>query len=463
VVLPATPAAIRLAEILEVLNAGDREAVLQYALENFTPGMLRPDADSIVDFLMMQYRTTGGYDIRRVLQSSEQQISVLVQSRHPDDRWARLVVGAEAQEPHRVQGLFTYGASAALVAESTGPVKPSEIPDRLAKLIDALTAAGDFSGTVCLSMDGTTVLSRAWGVADRQADIPNAPSTRFSIASLGKMFTAVATVQLVEAGRLRYDDRVSTYIPDWMAPGSETVTVEQLLTHTSGLGDYLEAAMRDSTGHYDTLADYKSIVRNDSPAFEPGSQFRYSNSGFLLLGVLIERITGEPWDHYVQNHVFEPAGMRRTSAYRSPDDASIATGYYRDAGGNWHRNDTLLVGRGTPAGGSASTSEDLVAFARALVDGRLVSRESLRRMTTARSDMGGTGMLYGYGFEVAHGQQPSMVYGHAGGFPGVSAFLEIHEGRGYVLAVLSNQSEGATEVANAWRDLLMRSSQSAGE
>ncbi len=125
---------------MELFNQGERDALTEYALQNFTPGMLQPNVDSIVGFLMQQFEMTQGYDLRRVLQSSEAQISVLVQSRQPADRWTRFVVGAEEEEPHRVQGLFTYAASAALATQSTEPVSAAELPEQFTSMLDARCA-----------------------------------------------------------------------------------------------------------------------------------------------------------------------------------------------------------------------------------------------------------------------------------------------------------------------------------
>lgn len=457
--LPNTPPAERLSEILEIFNAGDRGGLMDYALKHFTPGMLKPTPDSIVDFLMGQYESSGGYDIRRVLQSEDVQIMVLVQGRQEKDQWVRFLVGAEPEEPHRVQGLFTYRASAALAEEGDDPIKPEELLERFETMIDRLAKDGDFSGTVCLSKGGESLINGAWGFSNRENETPNEVETAFGIASLGKMFTAVAIAQLVEKGSLSFEDPIRKYIPDWVGPESKAITVEHLLTHRSGLGDYLGPAMEDRSRTYDQLEDYRHLALRDKPRFTPGDGVGYSNTGFLLLGALIQEVSGQRWDEYLAKQVFEPSGMKKTHAYRPLEDKAVAIGYYyddeRDA---WVPNTDLLVGRGTSAGGSASTSEDLVAFANALVRGDLVSPETLERMKTPRSELQGTGMLYGYGVTVSAGEAGERVFGHEGGFPGVSSLLEIYEEDGYVLAVLANQ-RSAQQIREAWRDMLRRSSE----
>lgn len=460
--LPDTPPARRLAEILDLINAGEREKIKAYAVAHFTEGMLKPDADSIVDFLMGQYEGIGGYDLRRIVQSADEQITALVQGRRKTDRWVRFVVGTEPEAPHRVQGLFLFPASSALAEQEEGPVSASELPERLAAMVDRIAAAGDFSGSVCLMQEGEVLLDRAWGLADREADTPNRTDTPFGIASLGKMFTAVAVAQLVEQGSLRYEDPIGPLIPDWIAPSSRRITIEQLLTHRSGLGDYLEVTMADRSRQYDALEDYRPIAAKDTSVFTPGTDFRYSNTGYLLLGAVIQKISGEPWDRYLEARVFEPAGMAHTDAYRPRlGEGFVAIGYLRDAEGRWRRNDDILSGRGTPAGGSVSTARDLAGFGSALLDGRLISAEALAELATPHADMKGVGVKYGYGFTISRSEPGKRIFGHAGGFPGVSAVFEVDEATGSVLAVLSNQSEAASSVADAWRDLLRRSRSSS--
>jgi CubicO group peptidase (beta-lactamase class C family) len=461
--LPDTPPAHRLTEVLELVNAGDRRALASYAGEHFAPSMLKPDADSILDFLMAQYEVNGGYDVRRVLQSSSTQISVLAQGRRATDRWMRVVVGADSLPPHRVTGIFLFRSSEALAADDDEPIPAGELPARLAETVDRIAATGRFSGTVCLARGDSALLLRAWGEADREAQVPNRPETRFNIASVGKMFTAVAVAQLVAAGRLRWEDPVARHIPDWLGPTSRSITVAQLLEHTSGLGDFLGRIAEDpARSRYRRLQDYRAIALADTPAFEPGTGFRYSNVGYLVLGALVESISGRPWDRYLAEEVFAPARMRSTSAYRPPTgERGVARGYVERPGGGWVPNDSLLAGLGSPAGGAVSTAADLAAFARALRHGRLIPPAMLDSLLVPRAAMEGTGLLYGRGFTIARGATASRMWGHAGGFPGASALLEVHEDGGWVLAVLSNTTDGAGIVGDAWRDLLGRGTPSA--
>jgi CubicO group peptidase (beta-lactamase class C family) len=454
---PDTQPSRRLRELLEVVNSGDRAALVEYAKTSFAPSMMKPD-DSILDFLHGQYQRDGGFEVRRIIESADHQITALVQGRTKPEVWLRYVVGTETSPPYRVLGVFTFHASAAMAEEGSGPIAEAELPARFLELVDRIAADGRFSGSVCLARDGKTLVRKAWGEADRDAHRMNTPATRFGIASVGKLFTAVGIAKLVEAGSLAYDDPVAKHIPEWLPPRGEGITIEHLLTHTSGLGDYLEIVVNDRSGRtYERLEDYRRFAIESEPSSSPGTTFRYSNTGFVLLGAIIEKVTGEPWEVWIQRNVLSAAGMSSTTAMRpAQPDSGIAIGYHPSDQGGWARTDTLMAGLGTPAGGGVSTAEDLARFASALARGRLVSKATLERMTTPRMAMTGTGMKYGYGIEIADGQRARRVYGHRGGFPGVGALVEIHEPDGYALAVLSNTTDGASVIADAWRDVLVR-------
>ena len=464
VALPATPPARRLNELLEVMRTGDRRALAEHASGAFAPSMMQPD-DSILDFLLGQAQTSGGFVVRRIVQSADRQITVLVQGRTKSDVWLRYVLGVEPEAPHRVNGIFTYRASEAMANDPDGPLLPGQLPARFTQLVDRIAAEGRFSGSVCLMLDGKVLVSKAWGEADREARTPNTDTTRFGIASVGKMFTAVAIAQLAESGKLAFDDRVAMYAPGWLPPGADSITIAHLLTHTSGLGDYLGTVVNDRTGRrFDDLEDYRDLAAGSNLEFRPGRGFRYSNTGYVVLGAILERITGEPWNTWIESHVLAAAGATHATA-RQPAvrDRAVATGYHPREDGGWGRTDSLKSGGGTPAGGGLATAADLARFATALLEGRLVSPAMLARMTEPRVAMAGTGKQYGYGIEVVSGREGRSVFGHEGGFPGIGASLEVYLPERYVLSVLSNTTGGAAPIADAWRDLLLRVAAQAAE
>jgi D-alanyl-D-alanine carboxypeptidase len=294
--------------------------------------------------------------------------------------------------------------------------------------------AGEFAGAVLVARHGKVLLEDAWGRADRKASVANTPATRFRIGSMNKMFTAVATLQLVEAHKLALDDPIGKYLPGY--PNKEVaakVTVRHLLTHTGGTGDIFGPEFDEHRLQLREHRDYLKLYGSRGLTQEPGARFEYSNYGFVLLGALIEQVTGGSYDDYVRDHVFRRAGMRSTGAL--PESVVVpdrAVGYLRpSSAGAWKPNTDTLPWRGTAAGGGYSTVGDLLRFAQALDSGRLISEATLAEATRPHQQQ------YGYGFDV-RGEGRLGSYGHGGGAPGMNGELRVFPELGYVMVSLSN-------------------------
>jgi D-alanyl-D-alanine carboxypeptidase len=309
--------------------------------------------------------------------------------------------------------------------------------DALAALRDHATErarADEFAGAVLVARHGKVLLQNAWGRADRKAGTANTPATRFRIGSMNKMFTAVATLQLVEAHKLALDDPIGQHLPDY--PNKQVaakVTVRHLLTHTGGTGDIFGPEFDQHRLQLREHRDYLKLYGRRGLNFEPGARFEYSNYGFVLLGALIEHVTGGSYDDYVGGHVFRRAGMRSTGAL--PESVEVpdrVVGYLRSSpGSDWVPNTDTLPWRGTAAGGGYSTVGDLLRFAQALDSGRLISKATLAEATRPHQQQ------YGYGFDV-QGQGSLRSYGHGGGAPGMNGELRVFPRLGYVVVSLSN-------------------------
>jgi D-alanyl-D-alanine carboxypeptidase len=294
--------------------------------------------------------------------------------------------------------------------------------------------ADEFAGAVLVARHGKVLLNGAWGRADRTAGTANTPATRFRIGSMNKMFTAVATLQLVEAHKLALDDPIGQHLPGY--PNKEVaakVTVRHLLTHTGGTGDIFGPEFDQHRLQLREHRDYLKLYGWRGLSFEPGSRFEYSNYGFVLLGALIEHVSGMSYFDYVDDHVFRPAGMRSTGSLpESVEVRNRAVGYMRSSpGGPWEPNTDTLPWRGTSAGGGYSTVGDLLRFAQALRSGKLISMATLAQATRPRQQH------YGYGFGM-QGQGRLGSYGHGGGAPGMNGELRVFPGLGYVVISLSN-------------------------
>ncbi|MFC6023528.1 serine hydrolase domain-containing protein [Plantactinospora solaniradicis] len=310
------------------------------------------------------------------------------------------------------------------------------------------SAEGRFTGAVLVARGPEVLFAEAYGSADRERGIPNRPSTRFRNGSLSKMFTAVAVGQLIQAGRVDPAAPVGTYLTDYPNRDVATkVTVHHLLTHTGGTGDIFEPEYLARRDQVRTVADFLAMFGARGPLFEPGAWFDYSNYGFLLLGAVIEQVSGQSYYDHVDEHVFGPAGMTRTGAL--PKEAAVpdlAVGYTGEGGADGPNTDTLAY-RGTPAGGGYTTVEDLWRFATALTGNGLLDAQHTTLLTTAKVNAGWSGRCVGYGF-LANTVYGIRSIGATGGAPGTSAKLTIYPDSGYVVAVLANVDPPAAEAVD---------------
>jgi CubicO group peptidase (beta-lactamase class C family) len=320
---------------------------------------------------------------------------------------------------------------------------------------EKLAGEGEFSGAVLVAKDDHVLFSHAYGLADRKRGTPNTLRTRFRIGSMNKMFTAVAILQLVHAGKLELTAPLGTYLPDYANRDVATkVTIHHLLTHTGGTGDIFGPDFDLHRTELRTLADYVQLYGKRGLEFKPGSRWSYSNYGFILLGRVIEKVTGQSYYDYVQQHIYQPAGMTRSGSL--PEDQAVAdrsTGYTKPPGATaWLPNTDTLPYRGTSAGGGYSTVEDLARFAHALLSHKLLSPDSTKLLITGKVKTGPPGARYAYGFEDARDADGNGWVGHGGGAPGMNGDLRIYPKSGYVIAVLANIDPPAAQRISEYLD-----------
>jgi D-alanyl-D-alanine carboxypeptidase len=259
------------------------------------------------------------------------------------------------------------------------------------------------------------------------------------------MFTAVAILQLAQAGKLRLDAPIGAYLKDYPnADFARTVTVHQLLTHTGGAGDIFGPAYFAKRLQVKTLQDYVTLYGARAPEFPPGTKWSYANYGFILLGRIIEEVSGQPYHDYVADHVFRPAGLTRSGF--EPDETPVegrVVGYTIEADGYRSAADTLPY-RGTSAGGGYSTVGDFLAFAKALTGRRLLDEAHYRLLTTRHANGS-----YAYGFDDSS-RDGVRVFGHNGGAPGQNGdFRVVGDGELVVVALSNVAPPGrASQVAN---------------
>jgi len=319
----------------------------------------------------------------------------------------------------------------AALAVALAVVPSASASSKLPQQVRAAANRAGFSGEVAVARQGRIVYAHGFGLADRGRGTGVTLDTAFNLASMGKMFTGVAAAQLVQAGKLRFSDRIGKYLPQLPAR-MRSITVAQLLDHTSGLGDYFgDPGYERLRPTLTKLSAYLPLVTREGLQFRPGTRWSYSNSGFLLAGLVIEKVSGERYDRYLARHIWRPAGMKHTGCYvRSHLPAFAAIGY-EDGGA---ANTRTLPPAGTSAGGCYSSARDLLAFARALEEGRLVNRALTQEITTSKVAAPGGG--YGFGF----GTRKGGTIWHNGGAPGAAGELDINPKLGIVSVTLGNVS-----------------------
>lgn len=334
------------------------------------------------------------------------------------------------------------------------PVTAEQVADSMRAYLDTLASHGMFSGSVVVSHQGTPVLSGSWGSDGQPQPRPVDAGTRFHTASMTKLLTVTAFLQLAQAGTVRLDDPVGRWVPEYPAPWRDTVQLRHLLTHTSGIrlmsdGAYQEQLRTARTAN-DLLVAQVDALRGSTLRFTPGSEYLYSNEDIDLLGVVIERVTGRPWTDVVQEHVLEPASMRDTRSAVPRREGRWAVGTTTvgvDLQGQGVRRPAVevLPMVAKPASGVWSTAEDLHRFMRAIIDHRLLDAAWTDSLLTPKVR---TGDFPKYGIEgwAGMGAQGEDLWGtrtvgHGGVVPGYSGTIEYLPESGWLLTVVSNTGE----------------------
>lgn len=371
---------------------------------------------------------------------------------------ASVEFGFEPEAPHRI---VTFGIR--VEAGGGGPPPAAAVPDPPAEeratvaairaTMDSLAARG-FSGVVRIARGDRLLLESAWGLADRKSSRPNRTSTRFNLGSINKVFTQVAIAQLAESGRLKLDDTIERWIPELPRDIASRITVRHLIHHRSGLGDFFGPRFESADrAKLLTNADYLPLFADLPLEFEPGARQRYSNAGYVVLGLIVERVSGEPYHDYIRRHVYAPAGMKDTDSYALSDVVpDRAVGYTsRGAGDAVSDNLGMLPGRGSAAGGGWSTAADLERFVKSLGGGKLLGPAWSAWITR--------GPEPGAGADGAKAPPPGSL-GLAGGSPGVNALLDASFDPPWVVIVLANgdppMAEAAGQMFSRWVDRLGR-------
>lgn len=334
----------------------------------------------------------------------------------------------------------------AIAGKPTG--NPAGKEDAVAAAVDAYARAAEavqhFQGVVLVARDGKPLLEKGYGLADRELAVPNTPATKFLIGSVTKQFTAAAILQLQEQGKLSVQDPIAKYLPNWPKPNGDRITIHQLLSHTSGLPNYTDDAALMARRTLDLSPEELCATFQDKPLdFEPGTGWAYSNSGYVVLGRIIEAVAGVPYEQYLQEHVLGPAGMRDSGyGHQEPVIPNRACGYaWKD--GNWTNALRIAMTLPYSAGALYATAGDLLRWDQALYGDKVLSAASKEQMfTPVRADYG-----YGQMLQDRHGHREIM---HGGGIDGFTSHLARYpDDRLTVIVLCNNESVQAPAIGVA--------------
>jgi CubicO group peptidase (beta-lactamase class C family) len=335
--------------------------------------------------------------------------------------------------------------------------------DRLGEAVERIAVDVGLSGAIRVDLDGRPAVQRAYGLAHRNLGVPNTVDTQFAVASGSKGLTALTVMSLVERGELGLSTTARSVLGADLSLIDDRVTVEQLLAHRSGIGDYLDEDELDDTNDYvmtvpvhqlATTEQFLVVLDGHPMKYEPGERFGYCNGGYVVLALLAERATGIPFHDLVDERVCRPAGLTSTSFLRSDElPGRAAVGYLDDEG--LRTNVLHLPVRGNGDGGHYTTAADVHALWHALFAGRVVSQETFAEMLRPRSDVPELSMWYGLGFWLDDATGAVSLHGFDAG---VGFVTVCDREQRFAHTVFSTQSRGAWPVSQRLHSLLASSS-----
>jgi CubicO group peptidase (beta-lactamase class C family) len=437
----------RAVNFVEAFNSGNEVLFLEFQNGNYSPSLLEKLGESgRGESYRELFRKLGGQKIVGVDLLNESSVVLTTQSQS-----RQMVRFRFSFEKQLISGVDIHIGEASLFdPDFPRPVAGESLNNEdlrrvLSQYFDDLEKQDLFSGAILVQTKGQTLFEGAYGLASRRFGVPNRLDTRFDVGSITKEFTVVAIAQLMMRGKLSLEDKIGRYLPDYKNPEvANRVTIEQLVSHTSGLGDvFTPEYFKASKLSFRSVQDYLDIFADDPLCFEPGQGKAYSNYGFIVLGAIVEAVSGQRYSDYIRTNIFTPAGMKGSGFFASDEpEPNVAIGYTRLAAGGGPsdriRNNILQMPvNGAPDGGSHSTVADLAAFDSALREHRLLSPRYSRWV------FGGPNPEHQEVDTENRSDPIDGALGIAGGAPGISAVLLSDAERRII--VLANMDEPIAE------------------
>lgn len=446
--LPDTPAVMQFKKFLTVIESGDHE---KYIKENFTDEFLNtfPMSDHL-DFFRQVSMMHGGFKVHTIIESSENKLVVVAQSNR--GRWREIEFVTEASPPYKVAGMGMEMATPPdELKKSVKSMTEKEILEFVENKLNKMLEADEFSGAVLIAKNGKPLFKKAYGMASKRFSVLNNVDTKFNIGSINKSFTQMAIAQLLEKNKIEIDETIGKYLADFPEEIAEKVTIKHLLTMKSGMGSYWNDEWQEKWSTIKTVDELIAIIKKIPLDFEPGTSRRYSNSGYVVLGAIIEKVTGQSYYDYVRENIYKPVGMENTDSYELDQIVpNLAIGYMQNQAENPYNNskfqNNLLAHsvKGSPAGGGYSTLDDLLKYAEALQKNQLAGIKY-------------TNLVLGLFQNTESPDKRPRGFGIAGGAPvGINAMVKTDFKSGYTVIVLSNYDPPvASDLGRSIFELLM--------
>jgi CubicO group peptidase (beta-lactamase class C family) len=418
---PETPRGRRAAAYFAAFNASGEKAMAEFLKKNFSADALqRASIEERLARFRGFRRQAAALSPEKLIRDSGEAVAFVVK----DGRggWFEFIFNFEKGRNGKIISILNAPVSPDDVADLSGPpLSREEALARVRAVLDERSRGDLFSGVVLLAEGEKIILHEARGLASVEYGAANRPDTRFNLGSINKIFTRLAIGQLIEKGKVSLADRIGRFLPDFPnREAAEKVTIGQLLDMTSGIGDFFGQRFADTPkDRIRSLADYLPLFAAEPLLFAPGSQRRYSNGGYVVLGLIVEKASGMSYFDYVREHIYAPAGMTATGHFEADvPEPNVASGYTRNWDDGSHEKEArrsnihTRPARGSSAGGGYSTAMDLFRFARALRAGLLLG-------PLAKDWFGGP-------------------QAYAGGAPGINAAIEMDPVPGWTVIVLGN-------------------------
>ncbi|AKD57903.1 serine hydrolase domain-containing protein [Spirosoma radiotolerans] len=380
-------------QLVAVYNTGD-----SINFKTYFAGLTADQAQITANSHRMhrEFAQIGPVQLRQTVGISPTRTELLLKT-NAYDSWWKLVVLTDSTNHFKEHHMWPVRLSSEGL--SSAKLTETQILTGIDTYITKLQSKHVFAGNVLIARNNQVIYAKSCG--NNPQGRPNSKDQPFNLASLGKLFTSISILQLVDSGKLSLNDSVGKFMPEIKNKALHSITIRQLLTHTSGMGDFFEnPAYQPEAGKVITREEFLPAIENDKPQFRPGAAFGYSNTGFLLLGLLIEKVTGSSFADFVNKNTLLPAGMHQTSL---------------DSG----------------AGGGFSTSSDIYKFAQAIRRGKLLKKKTQEQFLTEHTPDWGLGQEY----QALGGE---VVTGHSGGYIGVCTELNMYRYSGYTVIILSN-------------------------